>query len=265
MKRYRIGEIAALLGLTTQALRFYEQEGIIVPGKSESGTRFFTSSDIVRLLAFKKYQLSEFSVQDVSTHFQQGSLEELIARLDARSEALICQSDMLLRRARAIRSFSRTLSEVKANVGQLSCAQRPQIYLQNLTFDQLSNLKESQRAAFTAFLGAMPQTQIVFSCFPGSGADPEFRFGIGLEEAGIWSIPLEDAICLPPARCVRAYVHEARQPWEDRCLLPLLERVRKAGYRPDSSRPILGQHLASETVNHVVSLYSIIWIPILND
>ena len=44
MKRYKIGEIARLLGLTPQALRFYEQEGVIVPGKSENGTRYFTTS-----------------------------------------------------------------------------------------------------------------------------------------------------------------------------------------------------------------------------
>ena len=28
MKEYKIGEVAKLLGLTTQALRFYEQEGM---------------------------------------------------------------------------------------------------------------------------------------------------------------------------------------------------------------------------------------------
>ena len=66
MRRYKIGEMAKLLGLTTQALRFYEQEGIVTPYKSENGTRYFTEPDIVRLMAFKRFRLMNFTVQDVA-------------------------------------------------------------------------------------------------------------------------------------------------------------------------------------------------------
>ena len=83
MTRYKIGDIARLLGLTTQALRYYEQEGVVIPQKSENGTRYYTSSDLIRLLSFKKYQFSEFTVQDVAAHFRAGSLGGLIDRLGA--------------------------------------------------------------------------------------------------------------------------------------------------------------------------------------
>ena len=36
-----------------------------------------------------------------------------------------------------------------------------------------------------------------------------------------------------------------------------------AGYVPDPARPVLGQHLASETVDRVVYLYAAVWVPIL--
>lgn len=263
MKRYKIGEIARLLGLTPQALRFYEQEGVIVPDKSESGTRYFTTSEIIRLLAFKKYQLSEFSVQDVATHFKRGSLGSLVSQLDAQSDALIAQSEMLLRRARAIRGFERTLREAQALEGQLMDMLSPEVFLQNLTFDQLSGLTDDHRAAFTAFVDAMPEASMYFICRTDGSAEPEFRFGVGRKEAETWSLPLEDAICVPPFRCVRAYVRVAGHPWDPEHLGPLLERVRAAGYAPDPSHPVLGQHLASETLDRVIYLYAALWIPIL--
>lgn len=263
MKQYKIGEIARLLGLTTQAIRFYEQEGVIVPKKSESGTRYFTTADIIRLLAFKKYRLSEFSVQDVATHFKQGSLNDLLFHLDAQSDALIRQSDMLLRRARALRSLERTLREAQAHVGELACVQRPEVFLQNLTFNQLSDMSAAQRAAFTAFVNAMPETSMYFLCSSDAGIEPEFRFGVGRREAAEWGIPLDGAMGIPPMRCVRAYVRTEGYAWEESNLQPLLARMREAGYTPDPAHPVLGQHLASETVGRTVYLYAVVWIPVL--
>ena len=263
MKQYKIGEIARLLGLTPQALRFYEQEGVIVPRKSENGTRYFTTSEIIRLLAFKKYRLSEFSIQDVATHFKQGSLGSLVTQLDAQSDALIAQSEMLLRRARAIRGFERTLREAQALEGQLMCMQSPEIFLQNLTFDQLSGLTDAQRAAFTAFADAMPEANMYFTCPADGSAGPEFRFGVGRKEAETWSLPLEDTMIVPPVRCVRAYVRAAGHPWDPEYLNPLLMRVRAAGYALDPAHPVLGQHLASETLERVIYLYAAVWVPIL--
>ena len=261
MKRYKIGEVARLLELTPQALRFYEQEGVIVPGKSENGTRYFTTSEIIRLLAFKKYQLSEFSVQDVATHFKQGSLGSLTDRLNAQSDALLAQSEMLLRRAGALRSFERTLCEAQALEGQLVCAQSPELYLQRLTFDELSGLTDGQREAFAAFMGALPESGMYFTCPADGEGEAQFRFGAGKDTAQTWSLPLEDVIPVAPFRCVRAYVRAAGHPWAPEHLMPLLARVRAAGYAPDPARPVLGQHLASETVAGVVYLYAQIWVP----
>ena len=55
----------------------------------------------------------------------------------------------------------------------------------------------------------------------------------------------------------------AGHPWDPEHLGPLLERVRAAGYAPDPARPVLGQHLASETVDRVIYLYAVVWVPIL--
>lgn len=263
MKRYKIGEIAKLLGLTTQALRFYEQEGVISPKKSENGTRYFTQAEVIRLLAFKKYRMSEFSVQEVATHFQHGSLASLTDQLDAQSEKLISQSEMLLRRARSIRAFERKLREAQALEGQIVCMESPPVYLQNLTFDQLSAMTQPQRAAFDAFLTAMPESAMFFTVPTDGSREPEFRFGATPETAQMWSLPLDNTFCVAPARCVRIYVRTLGHPWEREHLYPQLDRVQAAGYALDSSRPVVGQHLASETINGAIYLYAALYVPVL--
>lgn len=263
MKRYKIGEIAKLLGLSTQALRFYEQEGVIAPKKSESGTRYFTQAEVIRLLAFKKYRMSEFSLQEVVTHFQQGSISSLTDQLDAQSEKLIAQSELLLRRARSIRLFERKLREAQATQGQLVCMENPTVYLQDLTFDHLGAMTQPQRDAFDAFLTAMPESAMFFTAPTDGSREPEFRFGATPETAQMWSLPLESTFCIPPARCVRIYVRTLGHPWEQAHLEAQLKRVQEAGYALDASRPVVGQHLASETIDGAIYLYATLYVPVL--
>ncbi len=45
---YRIGEVAQWLGVTQRTLRFYEEEGIITPGRTAGGTRRYSEQDIER-------------------------------------------------------------------------------------------------------------------------------------------------------------------------------------------------------------------------
>ena len=99
MTDYKIGEVARLLGLTTQALRFYEQEGVVTPKKSENGTRYYDEDQLILLLSFKKYRQADFSVQDIVTHFfKEDDLSGLRGQTLARRDMLLEQS-ALLRRA----------------------------------------------------------------------------------------------------------------------------------------------------------------------
>lgn len=45
--KYRISDVAKLLGITTEAIRYYEDQGIITPTKSEkSGYRYYCVWDL---------------------------------------------------------------------------------------------------------------------------------------------------------------------------------------------------------------------------
>jgi DNA-binding transcriptional MerR regulator len=44
----KIGEVARLLGTTTRTLRFYEEQGLLAPRRSDGGTRLYGEEDIER-------------------------------------------------------------------------------------------------------------------------------------------------------------------------------------------------------------------------
>jgi DNA-binding transcriptional MerR regulator len=45
----KIGELAEELGTTTRTIRFYEEEGLLEPARTEKGTRLYAKKDVLRL------------------------------------------------------------------------------------------------------------------------------------------------------------------------------------------------------------------------
>jgi DNA-binding transcriptional MerR regulator len=52
MKLYKLGEFAALVNITPRALRYLDQKGILVAGRTISNRRFYTDMDYLRYLKF---------------------------------------------------------------------------------------------------------------------------------------------------------------------------------------------------------------------
>lgn len=45
-EQYKIGEFAKLVGLSTYTLRYYEDQGLIMPQRDATGVRFYTIEDV---------------------------------------------------------------------------------------------------------------------------------------------------------------------------------------------------------------------------
>lgn len=56
----KIGEVARQLGTTTRTLRFYEEQGLLEPNRTEKGTRLYTDDDIERFRAI--FRLAELGL-----------------------------------------------------------------------------------------------------------------------------------------------------------------------------------------------------------
>ena len=64
---FRIGEIAKLTGVTTRTLRYWDEQGLIVPGSHRaSGERLYTATDMARVTRVRDLQkLLGFSLSEV--------------------------------------------------------------------------------------------------------------------------------------------------------------------------------------------------------
>ncbi|MDT3389368.1 MAG: helix-turn-helix domain-containing protein, partial [bacterium] len=49
MKRYRIGEIARLSGLTSRIIRYYGERGLLHEGRTGSNEHYYSAQDLVYL------------------------------------------------------------------------------------------------------------------------------------------------------------------------------------------------------------------------
>ena len=63
----KISEVAALLGVSTDAVRFYEKKNIIHPGRNDNNRyRDFTQDDLTRLFDCKHLQNVGFSLSEIA-------------------------------------------------------------------------------------------------------------------------------------------------------------------------------------------------------
>ncbi len=74
MKYYSIGEVSDRLGISRDALRFYEKKGIIHPKKEKNGYRTYTYDDIHKLSSIIFYRRLNFSLEDIDRILYHSSL-----------------------------------------------------------------------------------------------------------------------------------------------------------------------------------------------
>lgn len=92
MDGYRIGKVAEFLGLSSEALRNYEREGIIHARRDqESGYRYYNAWDINYLLDCTYYRSFGFPVSTCRSIICDADLDQLTELYEAHADALQAQ------------------------------------------------------------------------------------------------------------------------------------------------------------------------------
>ena len=75
---YTIGELAKILGITAETIRYYERKGIIAPiHDQETGYRYYTTWDLHMLIRARCYLGFGLSIEETAGILQSKSLEEI--------------------------------------------------------------------------------------------------------------------------------------------------------------------------------------------
>jgi len=101
MSQYRIGEIAAKLGLSADTLRYYEKIGLLPRvARQGSGVRLYNDKDLSRLRFIQRAQKMDFTLAEIGT---------LLRMRDAPQSARKAVRDLTARK----------LSEVEGHLSEL--------------------------------------------------------------------------------------------------------------------------------------------------
>ena len=72
-QEYRIGDVADIVGLSRDALRFYEKKGVITSQKKENGYRYYSENDIYRLMYVLYQRKMNTSLEDIGGLVMEGT------------------------------------------------------------------------------------------------------------------------------------------------------------------------------------------------
>ena len=125
-KHYRIGKISSLMGISSEAIRYYEREGIITPQKDNcSGYRAYTAWDLHFLIRTRMFRKYGYSLLDTTKALQEPDMNEVVKSLSEKEveleESIRHQNHIL----EQLRSDKHMLQDCSTNVNKFRLAYSP--------------------------------------------------------------------------------------------------------------------------------------------
>ena len=184
-QKYSIGKMASLLGISAEAIRYYESKEIIRPIRDpDTGYRYYSTWDFHMLLRARYYQKCGFSLEEISALFRSRDLGKIGASLhdqeDAIQREIIYQMNLLKR----VRQSQELLADAERSVGQYRLARRPGIYRINT---QKNYMLYKDKTHLDLIADWVEKEPFVYSCAVFYADDiragtSRFDFGMGLDE-----------------------------------------------------------------------------------
>lgn len=201
-KKYKIGMISELIGITPEALRFYEHEGIITPEKSStSGYRLYDAWDIHILIKARAYRRYRFTLAETVRAFDQLDAKETINLIEQKEDELrkaIREEERILRQMSCDRQ---RIEDANSNIGKYRIEYCPAMHLieTQQSYDIIANKTDLYRTWIDMVPFAMSGG--VFEITQGH----RLRYGLIIEDDTIQDLDdslLENTLSIPAQKCL---------------------------------------------------------------
>ena len=124
-EKYKIGDVSRLFDIPAQTLRYYEEQGILHPEKSEnSGYRYYDAWDLNSLLDAITYRSLDFSLSEIKEIADSDGLEQILDKYTAHETALLHQIEKYQRMLHSLsgkRQQIRTFSDDIGRITERTC------------------------------------------------------------------------------------------------------------------------------------------------
>lgn len=184
-QKYSIGTMAKLMGISSEAIRYYESRNIISPVRDpETGYRYYNTWDFHMLLRARHYQNYGFSLEEIAELFRSHELAEIRGKMVDQEEMIQQEIIRQMNLLKRIRQSQQVLHDAKENVGKFRIEERPGIYRMNTQKNYTLFKKKEQLDLISEWTEKEP---FVFSCAVFyqkniEKGETEFDFGMGLRE-----------------------------------------------------------------------------------
>ncbi len=108
-----IAEAARIVGLSAHTLRYYEQEGLVLPARNASGYREYSAFDLRRLVFLTRMRLSGMTMTDLKRYIL--LVEQGPSTIPERRRLMLDQRDRIRRQIREL-SLALETTEYKLRV-----------------------------------------------------------------------------------------------------------------------------------------------------
>jgi len=160
---YKIGDVAGILGISTDLIRYYEEKGVVTPSKNPNNNyRYYDTWDINYLIDCLWYKNFGFGIEQIASMVSMSGYDSLLQQFQGKSEEIqesIRRQELLLER---IKTYCERLTNTKSYLGVCDIRHNAEFvrYLnrRNFTYENPPALRELSRE----WLKYMPFTRRYF-------------------------------------------------------------------------------------------------------
>lgn len=184
-KLHTISEVAKMLGLSTETIRYYESQGVIKPLRDEkNGYRYYGGWDIHMLARARLYLLYGYSMEETSSLLGAQSPQSVISDL-SQKEALLEEEVILkLNQLKRIRQEQENIRSISKDIGKYRIEKSPSIYRLSMQEGYTARPEKEIRALVTKWTNkaSFLFSTALFRLEDIKSNKNTFSFGFGLEE-----------------------------------------------------------------------------------
>ena len=268
--QYKIGDVARILGISTDLLRYYEKKGVVAPTKDKQNDyRYYDVWDINFLIDCLWYKSSGFGIPQIAYMVSDCYYGDLVSVLEEKETELmdsIHRQELLLRR---IRQHCEQVSRVKDMIGKCDITLSPESVCYLNRFDTYyDNAPEMQRLA-KQWLQYMPflQRYFVIPLDPQSSGGHLYSWGFSLamEYVEEFSVPVKPPVIYQPAAesIHSVFKSSGKNAFSPKHIDYLFDYAAQNGYTPAGNAQ--GNLVCSILEDGINTGYFEVWLPVTKD
>ncbi len=267
--KYKIGDVARILGVSPDILRYYEKKGVVSPMKGESNDyRYYDAWDINFLMDCLWFKNFGFSIDQIADIVRIPSVAELDGMLDAKEEELRAVIERTQLQLRRLEQHRRDLGRIETLLYRCEISDSPEFIRFINRVGDAYDIGGGLKGLARQWLRALPFNSRYFEMnadAPLPGSEDSYRWGFSLtrEYADALRFEVSPPMAVIPSRKSIHTIFKnpgGRGGFAPSLLQYAIDFAEERGIRIFG--PICGILLASVLENDVLTGYFEAWLPI---